>query len=361
MKQPLRCSRVLAAALVLAALAAPAGVRADENRHLVDARQALASLKYEQALHALEKALYTGKNSSGDMKTIYRMLGEIHAALGRQDEAQRNFRNLLALEPTAELARGISPKIQQPFKAAKDAMSARGKLEVRCSVDDASSRVTLEVVADPAEMVGGARVVYRLEDGTEQIVEASGPGSHTMRVPVTEPVTLVCAAVDEHGNRLAEVGSWSAPLKLSPVEPEQQQQSAPALTAARPAAKAPPPPPLYGRWYVWGTASLLAGGAGGYFGWQATQDEAELDRLNQNSPDHSFSEAEKIEKRGKRNALLANIGIGAAGVFVVAAVVSLMLEPDAPAAETATETDTTTSIAPLPLEQGAGVSLSFTF
>lgn len=360
MKQPLRCSTVLAVALVLAALAAPAGARADESRHLADARQALASLKYEQALHALEKALYTGKNSSGDMKTIYRMLGEIHAALGRQDEAQRNFRNLLALDPAAELARGISPKIQQPFKAARDAMSARGKLEVRCSVDDASSRVTLEVVSDPAEMLGGARVVYRLADGTEQIVEASGPGSHTMRVPVTEPVSLVCAAVDEHGNRLVEVGTWSAPLTLTPVEPE--QPSAPALTAARPAGKAPAPP-LYGRWYVWGTASLLAGGAGGYFGWQARQDEAELDRLNQNSPDHSFSEAEKIEKRGKRNALLANIGIGAAGVFVVAAVVSLVLEPDAPATETTTVTaaETTTSLAPLPLERGAGVSLSFTF
>ncbi len=338
-------------ALVLAALAAPAGARADDDRHLDDARQALAALKYEQALHALEKALYGGKNSGEDMKAIYRMLGEIHASLGHQDDAQRYFRSLLALEPTAELARGTSPKIQQPFKAARDAMSARGKLDVRCSADDAAAHVTLEVASDPAEMVAGARVVYRLADGAEQILEASGPGSHTIRVPVTEPVTLVCAAVDEHGNLLVEFGSWSAPLTLAPVA---RAQSAAPITAARPAGKAPAPP-LYGRWYVWGTAAVLAGGAAGYFGWQVSQDQDELERLNENSPDHSFSDAEKIERRGERNALITNIAFSAAAAFAIAAVVSLVLEPDAPAAEAAT------SLAPLPLEQGAGVSLTFTF
>jgi tetratricopeptide (TPR) repeat protein len=355
MKQPLRCSRVLAVALVLAALAAPAGARADDNRHLADARQALAALKYEQALHALEKALYAGKNSSEDMKTIYRMLGEIHASLGHQDDAQRYFRSLLALEPTAELARGISPKIQQPFKAARDSMSARGKLDVRCSAGDAASGVTLDVVSDPVGMVAGARVVYRLEDGTEQTLESSGPGSHTVRVPVTEPVSLVCAAVDEHGNRLVEIGSWSDPLTLAPVA---RAESAATITEVRPAGKAPATP-LYGRWYVWGTAAVLAGGAGGYFGWQVSQDQAALDRLNENSPDHSFSEADEIERRGKRNALITNIAFGAAGAFAIAAVVSLVLEPDAPVAESAGES--AASLGPLPLEQGAGVSLSFTF
>lgn len=353
MKQALWCSRVFAAAVVIAALAVPAGARADDNRHLADARQALASLKYEQALHALEKALFSGKNGSEDMKTIYRMLGEIHAALGRQDEAQRNFRSLLALEPTAELARGVSPKIQQPFKAARDFMSSRGKLAVRCSADAAASRVALEVVSDPIEMVAGARVVYRLQDGTEQTLETSGPGSHTMRVPVTEPVSLVCAAVDEHGNRLVEIGSWSEPLRLAPAPPEDDTGS---VTRARPAAgPPPPPPPFYGRWYVWGTAAVLAGGAGGYFAWQVSQDQAELDRLNENSADHDFSRAEKVQQRGERNALIANMAFGAAGAFAIAAVISLVLEPDAPAAET------TTSLAPLPVQQGAGVSLSFTF
>lgn len=349
MKQPLWCSRVFAATVVLAALAAPAGARADENRHLADGREALAALKYEQAMHALEKALFSGKNSSEDMRTIYRMLGEIHAALGRLDQSQRHFRSLLALEPTAELARGVSPKIQQPFKAAADFMSSRGKLEVRCSADDAAPGVALEVVSDPLEMVAGARVVYRLQDGTEQTLEASGSGSHTIRVPVTEPVSLVCAAIDEHGNRLVEIGSWSEPLTLTPPPPPQGE----SITSVRSGPAAPRP--LYARWYVWGTAAVLAGGAGGFFGWQASQDEDELDRLNENSADYDFSRAEKVEQRGERNALIANVAFGAAGAFAIAAVVSLVLEPDAPV------TETTTSLAPLPVSEGAGVSLSFTF
>jgi hypothetical protein len=116
-----------------------------------------------------------------------------------------------------------------------------------------------------------------------------------------------------------------------------------------------PAPPLYGRWYVWGAATVVAAGGGGYFGWQARQDQDALDRLNQNSPDHDFSEADEIEQRGRRNALVANIAFGAAGVFAIAAVVSLALEPDAPASERST------ALAPLPLRQGAGLSVAFTF
>jgi tetratricopeptide (TPR) repeat protein len=343
MKQFLRGSRAVAVALAIAMYVAPAAARADESNHLATARQHLAALKYEQALHALEKALYSGKHGPEDMKAIYRMMGEIQAALGQQQEADRNFRSLLALDPAAELTRGISPKILQPFQAAK----------VSCKVDAAAASVVLEVQADPADLVGGARVIYRLADGSEQTIEATGRGSHTLRVPTTEPVTLICAALDEHGNRLSEIGSWREPLRLEPARPE-PQPDVPAAAVAAPRREAPAPP-LYGRWYVWTAATVLAAGGGGYFAWEAGQAEEELERLNQNSPDHSFSEAEAIEKRGKRNALFANISFGAAGAFAIAAVVSRVLEPDAPAAEGST------ALAPLLLEQGAGLSVAVTF
>lgn len=349
MKPSLRGSRALAVALAIAMYVAPAAARAQQSEQLATARQALAALKYEQALHALEKALYSGTNGPEEMKTIHRMMGEIQAALGQQEEAERHFRSLLALEPTAELARGISPKILQPFQAAKTYMSTRGRLDVRCTVDDAALAVALTVEADPAELVAGVRVVYRLEDGSEQILEGTGPGSHTLRVPTTRPVTLVCAALDQHGNRLSEIGSWSEPLRLTPPT----EKPRPVVVAA-PRGE-PPAPPIYGRWYVWGVATVLAAGAGGYFGWQTRQDQDELARLNANSPDYNFSEAEKIQRRGERNALITNISFGAAGVFAIAAVVSLVLEPDAPAEQS------TAALAPLPLPQGAGLSVAFTF
>ena len=349
MKQSVRGSWAVAVALAIATCALPAVARADAGEHLAAAQQALAGLRYEQALHALEKALYAGKSGVEDMKTIYRMMGEIQAALGQQAQAERHFRNLLALDPTAELTRGVSPKITQPFEAARAYMRGKGPLEVTCQVDDAALVIALAVKADPAELVAGARVVYRLDDGSEQIIEARGRDSHRLRVPTTTPVTLICAALDEHGNRLSEIGSWREPMTLTPPAPEPQ----PMIATAAPARA--PSPPLYARWYVWGAATVVAAGGGGYFGWQAHQDQEALNRLNQNSPDHSFSEAEAIEQRGRRNALVANIGFGAAGVFAVAAVVSLALEPDAPG------TEGSTALAPLPLRQGAGLSVAFTF
>lgn len=349
MKQSLRGIRALAVTLAIAALA-PASARAGESEHLATARAALSDLKYEQALHALEKALFSGKNGPEEMQAIHRMLGEIHAALGQPERAALHFRTLLALDPAAELGRGVSPKIQQPFQTARAEMSGRGALVVDCQVDDAAQIVALAVSSDPTELVTGARVVYRLEDGREQILEVAGRGPYTLRVPATGRVTLLCAALDEHGNRLREIGSWDEPLALAPPVPE--PQPAPVVTA-RPQA-----PPLYRRWWVWGTATLLAAGAGGYFAWETKQAEDELDRLNQDSPDHDFSEAEAIERRGRRNALVTNVSLGAAGVFALATVVSLVLAPDAPAERS---TSPGAALAPLPLPQGAGVSVAFTF
>lgn len=82
MKQSVRGSWAVAVALAIATCALPAVARADAGEHLAAAQQALAGLRYEQALHALEKALYAGKSGVEDMKTIYRMMGEIQAALG---------------------------------------------------------------------------------------------------------------------------------------------------------------------------------------------------------------------------------------------------------------------------------------
>lgn len=347
MKQPMRRSRWLAVALLIAVYATPSPARADESRHLAEAREALGALRYEQALHALEKALYAGKNDPGSVRSIYRMLGEIHAALGDRNQAERAFRNLLALDPTAELDRGTSPKIARPFASARERIGAQGGIEARCTTDEVRSSVTLDVASDPVDMVAGVRVTYRREGGSEQILE-SRAGARSVRVPGDERVTLVCAAIDEHGNRLIEIGSWDRPLVLEPP--------ADALTDAAPAAPVERrSPPFYGRWYVWGTAAVLAGGAGGYFAWQVREDQAELDRLNDASADHSFSEAEEIERRGKRNALIANVAFATAGACVIGAVISLLLEPGAPAGERPT------ALVPLPVERGAGVSVVLSF
>ncbi|WP_428265722.1 tetratricopeptide repeat protein [Haliangium sp.] len=333
------------AALALVASALPSAARADDSPHLIEARQALEALRYRDALAALERAIQTGDNGPDEIRTAYRMLGEVHAALGERRDAEAAFRRLLALNPDAELGPGVSPKLARPFEAARDATREAGPIVVRCVVDDAAGTVRLEVEADPVELIAGARVVYRRTDGSEQQAETSGSGNLVLGIPVEDRTPLVCAAIDEHGNRLVEIGSWDDPLVLSPA----------AATAAASAPAPPPAParstPVYARWYVWGAAAVVTAGAGGYFAWAADQDQAELDRLNQDSAEHSFSEARAVEESGKRNALIANIGFGVAGGMALGAALTLLLAPDEP-------TERELSVTPMAVPRGAGVAVT---
>jgi hypothetical protein len=350
MTMAMRSCCMLAAAAALAALVAVAPARAEResNPHLARAQEALAALEYEAALHALEKALLSGKNGPGGLQMVYRLLGEVRGSLGAPAEAEQQFRRLLALDVDAGLSDGVSPKILAPFSAALKYMRTRGTLGARCTVDEASASATVHVDTDPLSMATGARVIYRSAAGRERVLEAHGSSPMVLDLPATGRVELVCAVIDEHGNRLAEIGTWDDPLVM--VAPARS-----ALVPSSGSKARAPSRPLLARWYVWAPLSMAAAGAGGYFGLEARADQAELDRLNRTSMDHRFSEAEEVERRGKRNALLANIGFGTAGVLAVVTAITWGLRPDSPPRETSA------SIAPVPLRRGAGVSLQLSF
>ena len=83
------------------------------------------------------------------------------------------------------------------------------------------------------------------------------------------------------------------------------------------------------RWPTWAGVALVGAGVGGYFAWQVGQTEDELAALNAASDQHSFDEALALRDRGQRQALYANVGFGVAGAAALAAVLTLVLEPDA--------------------------------
>jgi hypothetical protein len=95
------------------------------------------------------------------------------------------------------------------------------------------------------------------------------------------------------------------------------------LTVARPAKR---DTPLLARWYPWAGAAALALAAGGVFAWQARDTRAALDRLNQDSESHAFSEAEALDRRGRRQTILADVGFGVAGGCAIAAAVLAVIE-----------------------------------
>lgn len=329
--------------LCLVALVATAGAMPDaraQSPRLRDARQRLDALDYDGALRSLEQTLQAGGGAPAEMTELYRLLGEVNAALGRTTAAEGHFRALLSLDPEVRLPEGSSPKLVKPFEAARG--SVYGRLVVRCDGHD-DGRVEVYVDADPAGLVAGARAVFRV-DGREQTLDARGAGSMTLALPPGAQGEVVCAAMDAHGNRLAErdVLFRSTPALLHDADTTPASDSTPSGR------------PFYARWYTWAGLTAVAGGAGVYFGLRAQADQDELDRINAASSEHFFSEAEAVEERGRRNALRANIGYGVAGACaVVTAILIVRGDPD--------QGPRTLAVSPMPADRGTGVSLSFTF
>lgn len=312
---------------------------------LEEARALLADLDYEGTLRALQQALLSGKNAPDEIRSVYRLLGEVHASLGNAAEAERFFRNWLALDPDATLPAGSSPKLIAPLVAAQAYMSTRKPLAVRCEPTRQGTGLTLDVAADPTELIAGGWAAYRLKSGDETIVKARGTGSIVLRSPAAARAKAVCAAVDRHGNHLIEIGSWSSPVI---VEPRQD------VVLPGPEATSEASAPLYARWYLWGTLTAVALGSGGYFALELRNAQEEFEQLHANVEAPLFDDAQRIAERGEQSALLATISFGVAGACAAAALFLLFRDGGS-------DEHSGTAIAPLIMDDGGGIAVRAPF
>lgn len=267
---------VLAALLITLASTA----RADA---LADARKAVETSDYLRAQPALETALTAGTAGPDDLAEIYRLTGIVQGALGNEDAAEEAFGKWLALAPRGSLPPGTSPKITRPFDVAQALIKKQGALEAKAETADDPPAVTLVVVNDPMKMIVGAKVYYVTDRKPEEALEAEG----------TSRVTI------ELGTR-----------------------------------------PLYLKWWVWGSAAVVATGVGGYFGWRTHVDLDRLDYLNANSLAHTWQEAQDVEASARRNLLVTNIAAGAAGAFALGTAILFLTRP------TSTETELRVTLTP---------------
>jgi len=301
------CAAQLVCGLVLLAML-PRQARADEAptnpyRHL--ARSEMAALQYHEAQSLLTKALEHGSSNPAQLADIYRMSAEVAAGLGQEVRARELFEKLLALRPDTALPLGTSPKIAAPFAAALESMSKRGPLRARYLVSGTSPpKIVLVVEADPFAMVAGARARFRTKGQRESRIEAKGKRRIELALPAGDRFDVIVSALDAFGNELVVHGSWEVPIRVPP----------PAAGGSVPIP--PGPPPFYARWYLWGGVGAAFAATGIYFGLAMQDDQSDLDALHELSRDGgiSYDDAKAIEKRGQRNALVANISFVAAGV-----------------------------------------------
>lgn len=340
-------------AFVAAAWSVVATARADTgpDTGLVDARRALDKLDYAKATTALASALASGAYGHDELAEIYRLRGVVASTLGDKAGAVAAFERLLALDPQATLSSGTSPKITRPFAEATAYFKAHKPLQVTTETASAPPSVTVVVVSDALNMVAGSRAIVAADGKREETRTAPGAARMKLELPAGKRLELRMAVLDEHGNRLIELGSASAPIVITtdvapPPEVVVVAKPVPPVVVVTPA----PHHAIVARWWLWGSVAVGFAAGGTYFGLQARQAGKDLDALNASSRAHDFGEAQAALSRGQRDALISNLGFGiAAGTAVVSAILF------------ATGREHPLPVAPVAMHGGGGVTLEVEF
>jgi tetratricopeptide (TPR) repeat protein len=369
--------RRAAVVLLLAALAAPgtASAAPDPDALVNRAQREMIRLDFQRAIELLERAEATGANRREQLILIYRSLGESHASVGHQREAESDFRRLFALDPDAELPQGSSPKLTAPFAAARQFMQRRASLTVACE-PRGESRAVLTVQADPLGQVVAARATRA--DGSA--VPGAGRRTGRDRIVIGLPDgATACSALDRHGNELARASlvtevrpapagppaededptSILPPGEVRHEEPPARMQAAARAEPVEADAPPTPSPPLYRRWWAWGGVSAVAAVAGAYFAIQLQSDQDDWRNIKQASDQHTYREAVDVQERGERHALIANVAFGTSAALAAVAVIVGVREARRDKRESS-GSSASIDVAPLP-GRGAFATLSLSF
>lgn len=322
---------------------------------LGDARKAIEGSDYLTARPALEAALKSGTAGPADLAEIYKLTGIVEAALGNEKPAQAAFARWLALDPKGSLPDGTSPKITRPFDAAAEQAKKRGPLVAKAETADSPPAVTLVVVNDPVKLIVGAKVYFTVDHKPEQSLSADGTKRVKLELERGKRLDLRLHAVDEYGNRVVELGSKDVPIVITSsgdLKPDVVSHTKDTKLVT-PSSGHEAPRPWYLQWWVWGGATVVATGVGGYFGYRTHADLDDLDYLNANSLAHVWGEAEVVESRARRDLLVTEITMGTAGFFAIGATILYLTRPD----KSAHAERSATTITPMPTDGGGAIVL----
>jgi hypothetical protein len=274
-------------------------------------RALLAELRYKQALLCAEEGLEVGDAHPPEVQSLYLVVAESSAALNLLDASRTAFEHVLLLNPSFQLSSLASPKLREPFGAARRSIGdARLKaMPVVLPIGASRYRARVIIEGDRFHWVhGGTLYVQRGAD----FVPVELVPAEELRAELECPVRCGYFVVlrDASGNALLELGSSSA--LLFPELPE----AAPAAVTSAPA----PPRVWYRHPATYGVLAALFAAAGGVLAWQYSATEQALISANADRPNHTLAELQGVDSLR----LAEHTGIFVcAGLAVVAAVVAI--------------------------------------
>jgi len=182
------------------------------------AEQLYAKLDYEQANATAERIVKQRGLAHDQLVRAYRVLAVTSAILGKEEEAQNAFFQLLVFDPEYAADPNLGPKVNNPFVEARGkfrALAQKPGIEITAQVrsDGGQLRVTTR---DPTHLVRSVRVGYRwtslgeysvsqIAVGDPTAVEVSGAPSGRTRLD------FYAQAVDERDNAVFEAGNAQVP------------------------------------------------------------------------------------------------------------------------------------------------------
>ena len=171
------------------------------------------------------------------------------------------------------------------------------------------------------------------DGGAEQQREAPATDRAVVELPAGHRLDLRVIALDSYGNHVRELGTRDVPIVITGADrglksKGDNHHDDPAGTQRVVHDEAPAHPrPLWAKWLLWGGVAIAFEAGATYFGLQARDAASQLRQLEAQSQLHTFTEAQDVESRGKRDALLFNIGSITGGVLAAGAVVLYLTEP----------------------------------
>lgn len=316
--------------ITLAALVAFAGLAHAGDDPLEQARHDIDSSDYLSARTHVTAALAAGTASPDELAEIYKITGIVEAAVGDASIAKEAFAKWVALDPKAALPPGTSPKITRPFEAAKKHAS---KLELKTETSAKPPSVTLVVANDPIGIVR-ARVIVAADGSKEQEIEREGKGKITVELPRGRRLDLRVEALDEHGNKVAVLGSREVPIVITGGEPEPEHpdhHDEKPKDTEKITKRAPAPPPSPRSWYArhttWAIATAVAAIGTGAFAYLTYSDVSDLDHLNATSLDHPYTDAQSTESRARRDLFITDVGAGLTGALAIGTAILYFTRP----------------------------------
>lgn len=320
---------------------------------LQKAQTLLAQKKYDAALKSLDAAEKKGGLDREALLTLLESRGLALASLNKLDEAEKNFRSVLALDGRRDLSGKYQGKVNTVIAAAKDWYAKNGGIELGALEPGAENgrvkQISLFVKNDPLKLITHIRFYVRADGAAWKPLDTTVANDAAAVDVDAATIEWWAAALTEKQDQLMFLASAGRPVKqtapaAAPVAVA--KNDAPKETVLTPEPKVTPADdvrespattamsPVRGVGIGLLIAGAVAGGVGTYFGISANTAATNIRTSLMNGgydPNALYQQDQaRITQAAVANALIIGAGaLGITGIILIIVGKDVVVAPNA--------------------------------